>query len=50
MSDFGYYVFALLILVVGLVIVKKVTTCLIKATVAIVMIAILAIAYWLYFA
>ena len=49
MNDFGYYIFALVILVVGILIVKKVTTCLIKATVAIVVIAILAFAYWLYF-
>ena len=46
MSNFGYYIFALVLLVVGIMVVKKVTTCLFKATVAIVLVAILAIAYW----
>lgn len=49
MDNFLTYAIALVILVVGLFIVKKVTTCMIKATVAIVMVAVLAILYWLYF-
>ena len=32
MSNFGYYIFALVLLVVGIMVVKKVTTCLFKAT------------------
>ena len=30
MDDFGYYIFALVVLVVGFLIVKKVATCLVK--------------------
>lgn len=47
-NNFVTYAIALVILVVGLLIVKKVTTCMIKATVAIVMVAFLAILYWLF--
>ncbi len=50
MGDFGYYVFALVVLIVGFVIVKKVATCLIKTIVTIVVLAVLAGIYWLYIA
>ena len=30
MDDFGYYIFALVVLVVGFLIVKKVATCLVR--------------------
>ena len=48
MNDFGYYALALVVLVVGLLILKKVATCMIKAMVAVVMIAVLAVLYWLF--
>lgn len=48
MDDFGYYVFALVVLVVGFLIVKKVATCLIKTIIGIVVLAILAGIYWMY--
>lgn len=50
MEDFGYYVFALVVLIVGFMIVKKVATCMIKTVVGIVVLAILAGIYWLYIA
>lgn len=49
MGDFAYYAFALVVLIVGLMIVKKVATCMVKTVVAIIMIAVLLGAYWLYF-
>lgn len=48
MNDFGYYALALVVLVVGLLIVKKVATCMIKTLVAVVMVAVLAVLYWLF--
>lgn len=48
MDNFGYYVFALVVLIVGFLIVKKVATCMIKTIVAIIVLAILAGIYWLY--
>lgn len=50
MDDFGYYVFALVVLVVGFLIVKKVATCLVKTIIGIVVLAILAGIYWMYIA
>ena len=50
MDDFGYYIFALVVLVVGLLIVKKVATCLVKTIVGILVLAILAGIYWVYIA
>lgn len=50
MDDFGYYIFALVVLVVGFLIVKKVATCLIKTIVGILVLAILAGIYWVYIA
>lgn len=47
-NDFGYYALALVVLVVGLFVLKKVATCMIKAMVAVVMIAVLAVLYWLF--
>ena len=49
MDNFAYYVFALVVLVVGFLIVKKVATCMIKAVVSLIVIAVLASIYWLYF-
>ena len=48
MNDFGYYALALVVLVVGLLIVKEVATCMIKTLVAVVMVAVLAVLYWLF--
>lgn len=50
MDDFGYYIFALVVLVVGFLIVKKVATCLVKAIIGILVLAILAGIYWVYIA
>ena len=47
-NDFGYYALELVVLVVGLFVLKKVATCMIKAMVAVVMIAVLAVLYWLF--
>lgn len=49
MSNFAYYAFALIVLIVGLMILKKVATCMIKMVVVFIMIAILLGVYWLYF-
>lgn len=48
MDDFRYYIFALVVLVVGFLIVKKVATCLVKTIIGIVVLAILAGIYWMY--
>ena len=48
MHDFGYYALAFEVLVVVLFVLKKVATCMIKAMVAVVMIAVLAVLYWLF--
>ncbi len=49
MDNFVYYVFALVVLVVGFLIVKKVATCMIKTVVSLIVLAVLAGIYWLYF-
>ena len=48
MDNFLYYAFALVVLVVGLFILKKVATCMIKMVVCVIMIAVLFAIYWLY--
>lgn len=50
MDDFGYYIFALVVLVVGFLIVNKVATCLVKTIIGILVLAILAGIYWVYIA
>lgn len=50
MDDFGYYIFALVVLVVGFLIVKKVATCFVKTIIGILVLAILAGIYWVYIA
>ena len=47
-SDFLYYAFALVALVVGLFILKKVATCMVKTVVGVILVAVLAAIYWLY--
>lgn len=49
MSNFLYYAFALVVLIVGLLIVKKVATCMVKMVVGLIMVAVLLGVYWLYF-
>ena len=48
MDNFLYYAFALVVLVLGLFILKKVATCMIKMAVGVIMIAVLFTIYWLY--
>lgn len=48
--DFEYYIFALIVLVVAIIAVKKVTTCLIKTVIGAIVIALLFTVYYLYFA
>ena len=50
MDEFGYYIFVLVVLVVGFLIVKKVATCLVKTIIGILVLAILAGIYWVYIA
>ena len=50
MDNFGYYIFDLVVLVVGFLIVKKVATCLVKTIIGILVLAILAGIYWVYIA
>mgnify|MGYP001512705540 len=50
MDDFGYYILALVVLVVGFLIVKKVATCLVKTIIGMLVLAILAGIYWVYIA
>lgn len=50
MDNFGYYIFALVVLVVGFLIVKKVATCLVKTIIGILVLVILAGIYWVYIA
>lgn len=49
MENFTYYIFALIVLMIGFLIFKKVATCLIKTIITVVVLAVLGIAYWLYF-
>lgn len=44
-----YYIFALVVLVVGILLVKKVTTCLIKTIIGVVVISILIFLYCILF-
>lgn len=46
--NFLYYAFALVALVVGLFILKKVATCMVKMVVGVILVAVLAAIYWLY--
>ena len=47
-NDFLYYAFALVALVVGLSILMKVATCMVKTVVGVILVAVLAAIYWLY--
>ena len=48
MDNFMYYAFALVALVVGLFILKKVATCMVKMVVGASLVAVLVAIYWLY--
>lgn len=47
-SDFLYYAFALVALIVVFFILKKVATCMVKTVVGVILVAVLAAIYWLY--
>jgi len=47
--NFGYFIFILIAIVVGIITIKKVTGCLIKGVIGVVLVAILALLYFLYF-
>ena len=47
-NDFLYYAFALAALVIGIVVLKKVATCMIKMVVGSIMVLVLLAIYWLY--
>ena len=48
MDNFLCYAFALAALVIGIVVLKKVTTCMIKMVVGSIMVLVLLAIYWLY--
>ena len=48
MDNFLYYAFALAALVIGIVVLKKVATCMVKMAVGVIMIAVLFAIYRLY--
>ena len=48
MSNFGYYIACLIVIIIGVFIVKKVVSCMIRAIVGLVVIAILAYVYFMY--
>ncbi len=45
-NNFAYYVFALVVIVVAFLVVKKVTSCLIRTIVGVVVVAVLAYLYF----
>lgn len=49
MENITYYIVALLMIIVGFVVVKKVAGCLLRSVITIVLIAVLAALYFLYF-
>lgn len=48
MGNIGYYIFILVAIIVAFLIVKKVTSCLIRSVVAVVLVAVLTYIYWMY--
>jgi hypothetical protein len=48
MQNIGYYIFILVAIIVAFLIIKKVTTCLVRSIVLIVLIAVLGYIYWMY--
>ena len=47
-SNIGYYLFALVAIIVAFLIVKKVASCMIKSVVLLVLVLVLAVVYYLY--
>jgi hypothetical protein len=48
LGNIGYYIFILVAIIVAFLVIKKVTSCLIRSVVTIVLVAILAYIYWMY--
>ena len=48
MGNIGVYIFILVAIIVAFLIIKKVTTCLIRSIVLIVLAAVLGYIYWMY--
>lgn len=48
MDSLGYYIFCIIAVIVGFLIIKKITGCLIKTLIALVVAALLATVYYLY--
>ena len=48
MDSLGYYIFCIIAVIVGFLIIKKITGCLIKTLIALVVDALLAAVYYLY--
>ena len=48
-SNFTYYILLLVLVIIGVFVVKKVASCLIKTVITIALIAIAAAIWWLYF-
>ena len=48
MENIGYYIFILVAVIVAFLIIKKLTTCLIKSIVLIFLAAVLGYIYWMY--
>lgn len=48
MDNFGYYVAGLILLIVGLLVMKKVASCMIKTVITLVLVAVLVAVYYLY--
>ena len=47
-NSFAYYIFILIALIAGIIVVKKVTSCLIKTIALVVIIGVLALIYFMY--
>ena len=47
-SDFGYYIFCIIALIVGFFVFKKVTGCILKTIITFVSLAVVAAIYFLY--
>lgn len=48
MTNFGYYIACLIVIIIGIFIVKKVVSCMIRTIVGLIVVAILAYVYFMY--
>lgn len=48
-SSFGFYVFLLVAIIVGVIVVKKITSCLFRTVIALAVLAALAFVYFTFF-